>query len=120
MKIRDQICDDCPFRRNAPPGWLGANKPEEFVVEALSDRSTACHMMVDQYLPRRQWEQAEIKAPRCRGAITLMRNTCKSPRDPEMRDLTKTVPADRENVFSNSKEFVDHHLTSAIRSWEFD
>lgn len=119
MKVRETVCGECPFRRGSAAGWLGANDPEAFAAAALAEQSVACHTMVNQTLQRPKWEQAEAEAPRCRGALTFQRNICKLPRDPEMRDLVNSVPADRENVFSTPKEFIEHHQSSPVRSWEF-
>ena len=119
-KVRAEICGECPFRREGMAGWLGANKPEEFVVNALTDVSLACHMMVNQEQKKIDFLKAEAEAPRCRGALTLMRNVAKLPRNAKMMALVKTVPADRERVFSSSKEFVEFHNNAKVKSWTFD
>jgi hypothetical protein len=120
MKVRDTICNECPFRRCAAAGWLGSNTPQDFVQLALDDESVACHLMVDQTLPRAKWEKAEESTVRCRGALTLTRNSAKLPRDREMAILVKSVPADRDAVFSNSREFIQHHEAAKVKSWEFE
>ena len=36
---KTQPCKDCPFRKDAPKGWLG----EERMAEILNQRSFTCH-----------------------------------------------------------------------------
>lgn len=109
MKVVKKMCKECPFRRTSAQGYLGNNKAEPFAHNAMLDHSVACHMSMRQELPREEWERLEREAPRCRGALTMMRNTCKLPRDPEMSALVKTVEPDRVNVFSQVAEFIQYH-----------
>ncbi len=115
MKVCSKICPECPFRRKAAPGWLGANSPENFVALATSDSSIACHMAFDQN--SENFEARESQAARCRGAITLMSNMCKLPHDPEMAALRKSVPADHKEVFSFPYQFTEYHNSAAVKSW---
>lgn len=120
MTVRQTICGECPFRRKAAPGWLGANAPEEFAEMAVSDNSIGCHTQVNQSLPKGEWQVAEANAPRCRGAMTMMRNMCKLPRHPATAALQRTVPADRDEVFSHPSEFVEFHNAARVKSWTFE
>ena len=116
MTVRGDICGECPFLRESAKGWLGSNEPEAFALNVLTDRSLACHTMMDQSLDLPEWESVEQQTPRCRGAVTLMRNTCKLPRDPDMAALVRTVPADHANIFSSPKQFVEHHRSGTVRT----
>lgn len=117
-KVRTKICRECPFQRKSLPGWLGSNDPETFAAIAMSDSSIACHTSMDQTLPRSKWLEKEAEAPRCRGALTMMKNKCQVPRDPKMAELVRLVPADRVSVFSNQIEFINYHNESSVKSWE--
>jgi hypothetical protein len=119
MKAKRAACKECPFRREAPPGWLGSNTPENFVANALTDASLACHTSMDQNLKGRAWKKAEAEAPRCFGALTLMRNEVKIPRDPAAAKVVAKIPRDPVKFFSNRAEFIAHHRAARIKSWEF-
>ena len=119
MTVRKDICGECPFRRKGWQGWMGKNTPTAFATAAMTDVSVACHLQVEQTLARPAWEKAEMNAPRCRGALTMMRNQCKIPRDLKMAELVRTVEADRDAVFSHSIEFIAHHEAAKVKSWEF-
>lgn len=87
---RTSPCSDCPFRRDALPGWLGDSTPEEFLRMTHGESRIDCHTEV---------------GPQCAGAAIYRRNVCKSP-----RDLTQLVlPANRVLVFGSPREFLDHH-----------
>jgi len=120
MKVRESICGECPFRREGWAGWLGSNKPEDFAEVAMSETSLACHMQVNQELPRPDWEAAETAAPRCRGALIMLKNKCMLPRNPALAALVKTLTVDHQTVFSNQNQFIDHHNAATVKSWKFN
>lgn len=109
-------CDQCPWRRASAPGWLGANTPEGFASAISREVRMPCHTLVD--YEREGWEWRQRKAPLCRGALIMMRNTCKLPLDPEIKAALKSVEPDRERVFATVQEFIAHHRSGAVVSWE--
>jgi hypothetical protein len=82
-------CSDCPWRRDALPGWLGGNTPEEWVQIAHSDGLVECHTLL---------------GAQCAGIAVYRRNVCKRVDPPNM-----TLEADKDAVFGWPTEFVDHH-----------
>lgn len=92
-------CHDCPWRRKAIPGWLGALSVEDWIAAAHSDARVACHTRVGFYGDPRQ----------CAGIAIYRANICKVPRDREVLRL----PADRAHVFG-SGEFEKHHAKKSI------
>ncbi|KZY05242.1 hypothetical protein A3728_18445 [Sulfitobacter sp. HI0040] len=56
----------------------------------------------------RAQEQAQT-AHVCRGYLTMLRNECKRPRNPELAVLVEQVVPDRDAVFANRNEFMLHH-----------
>jgi hypothetical protein len=82
-------CSDCPFAREALPGWLAGDPPETWVRMAHGETVFECHTIIPQ---------------QCAGSAIYRANVCKRP--PE--DAIK-LPADRERVFSNPMEFLAHH-----------
>lgn len=83
-------CHDCLWRRNAVAGWLGPLTPEQWVQVAHGDGKVPCHA---------------LKGPQCAGLAIYRGNICKLPRDRE----ALVLDADRQSVFSNPDEFLEHH-----------
>lgn len=109
-----QPCNDCPFRRNAVPGWLGASGPEWFVESALADEAeyapgahfAPCHQTVD--YEDDDWRERLEDADACVGALQFAANMCKSPRDHE-RAAAVRAAGQNPNVFRTPQEFIDYH-----------
>lgn len=108
-------CKECPFRRKAMPGWLGASNPEGFIGTMMMETEPLpCHSTVDYERP--DWHERWTRSvdPRnklCAGALTLMANHGKRPR---------TGPVgvrDAVAVFATYREFVEHHRSAPVRSW---
>ena len=93
-----RACNECPWRRDSAPGWLGPYTPEQWRRLAHSDEPIACHKTLDD---DDTWEGAY----QCRGAATYRANVGKLPRDPNVA----RTPADREAIFASPTEFLEHH-----------
>jgi hypothetical protein len=113
--VMETPCAECPFRRASMAGWLGRSPPEEFVQLIGFEYPMPCHLSVDYEDKkwREKWEAGEI-GKLCRGALIYARNSCKRF---DNRALP-TLPADRENFFSNPMEFVKHHRSGKAKSWD--
>ena len=108
-------CSDCPFRRKAMPGWLGAGSPESFIDCMQRDEPLPCHQTIDYDNPHWLVEWMHQKSGRmCAGALIFMANKLQRPHAKGF----PTMPRDVENVFTNSVEFVRHHREAAVRSWD--
>lgn len=83
-------CIDCPWRRDAIPGWLGSNTAEEWVAVAHGEDRIECHTLIP----------AE-----CAGAAIYRANVVKLTRDPTLLRL----PADKVAVFASHLEFKKYH-----------
>jgi hypothetical protein len=95
-------CDECPWRRKAPAGHLGGYDPEEYVRSVQYDAPLACHKT---FGPDGETDNLSF----CAGALIFMRNSCKMPRDPDIRFARSQVEEDTENVFQWPHEFTQHH-----------
>lgn len=95
-------CDECPWRRVAPNGWLGPLTAQQWVELARSDEPIACHKTIAHEDERVGWYAEGIR--QCRGAASFRANTCKLPRDPAV----SVGPRD-EAVFGSAEEFIEHH-----------
>lgn len=98
-EVRKEPCFDCPWRRNAAPGWLGPHTAEEWEQIAHGEAAIACHITLD---GDKGWESAGVL--QCAGVAIYRANVCKQPKDPAVAVL----PADKDLVFSFG-EFVEYH-----------
>jgi len=112
-----QPCSDCPFRRKAMPGWLGAGSPESFVDCMNRDEPLPCHQTIDYDDPDwlAKWS-AQENGSMCAGALVFMANKLQRPKAPGF----PTLPPDKTNVFANTIEFVRHHREAGTHSWDDD
>lgn len=93
-------CDECPWRRKHPAGWLGGYKPEEFTQQVQFDGPPLpCHKTI----------APGVTPSMCAGALIFMRNNCKSAQHPDFGDAREQVEPDPVNVFCWSQEFLDYH-----------
>lgn len=83
-------CSDCPFAREALPGWLGGLTVNEWIQEIKGDDKIMCHV---------------LDGAQCAGSSIFRANLAKRPRDPAVLLL----PADRESCFATPMEFAAHH-----------
>ena len=109
---RKTPCRECPFRRDAAPGWLGAETdPQNFVRAAESDISNQgalpCHLTIDYTDPR--WMSSQLpKADLCAGALIYAANQAKMPRSPDRAEAVRSVEQS-DAVFKYPHEFIEHH-----------
>lgn len=104
-EVTAKPCNDCPWRRNSLPGWLGPFNAGEWLLLAHGEAAIACHLTIadSDEDGNGDWNQPGMR--QCAGAAIFRANICKSPRNPEIARL----PQDRENVFSWNDEFIAHH-----------
>jgi hypothetical protein len=108
-------CSDCPFRRKAMPGWLGASSPEGFIDCMERDEPLPCHQTID-YDNNPHWlvEWMHQKTGNmCAGALIFMANKIQ-------QHPFQKMAKDHENVFSNTIEFVRYHREAGVHSWDED
>ena len=102
-----QPCNECPWRREARPGWLGPHTAEQWLTAIHSDEPVACHLTIDED----DGDHAEMT--QCSGAAIYRSNVAKSPRWQTPAD---SLPADREAVFGFGEFEEHHHLTAHDRA----
>ena len=106
---RKRPCRECPYRRTSPAGWLGSDHPTAFVGKSyVAEVDMPCHMAIDYTDP--DWATSqEPDADMCAGALILLANDHKLPREPRMSDAVRAVEPDCEQVFASPGEFLAHH-----------
>lgn len=87
-------CSDCPWRRDALPGWLGGRSALEWLQVAHGDGKIECHTLLCG--PDEGWE--------CAGAAMYRANVAKITRDPTLLRLPRSPL-----VFGSPREFLAHH-----------
>jgi len=109
-------CSDCPFRRVALRGWLGAYEgPEDFIASHHGlDLQNPCHLGVD--YSDADWLAKLDDAPACIGQQVMYLNECKLPRTWK---IPESVEADRDGVFNNASEFVAYHRGDKLAPCHF-
>lgn len=100
-------CNDCPWRRNAKPGWLGPYSAETWIKLAHTDQPIACHETIEPMVGEASWDQPGLR--QCTGAAIYRANAMKSPRNPQ--DAEHFVEPDEEKVFSDvmGRDFIAYH-----------
>ena len=95
-------CNECPWRRNATPGYLGPETSEQWATWAHSGGPINCHktVKIDD-----DWTQPGLR--QCAGVATFRANAGKDP-----QPGVAIGPPDTERVFATSAEFLDHHDSS--------
>lgn len=92
-------CKECPWRREAAPGWLGPLTAEEWCKTAHAENAIACHKTI----PKGGGWGPQTR--QCRGAAIFRANVFKHPHNATI----EVGPRDEELVFSWDDEFIDHH-----------
>lgn len=120
LKFR-QPCNDCPWRRNAASGWLGADTPEGFMAMTLQghDCATAgpCHQSIDYGDP--DWRETQYpQSALCVGALQFLNNWLRQPYGPDLVEACRAVGTN-ENVFARPEEFLRYHSVgdAVERQW---
>lgn len=102
-------CNDCPWRKESVPGWLGesSHDPVDFLESvSMGEGAHPCHQEIDWEAPDREGEIS--RASICSGYLHALANTCKIPRDPAL--ATKVAKAGRnDEILPNFHAFIEHH-----------
>lgn len=97
-------CDECPWRRNHPAGWLGGYAPEDFTVQVQFDGPPVpCHKTIP------PGDDMTAAVSMCAGALIFMKNSCKLSRHPAYGDALDSVNENTETVFQWPHEFLEYH-----------
>lgn len=115
--VQKKPCGECPFRRAAMPGWLGAGSPESFIEAIQAEKPMPCHSTINYEDPNwaTLWSRAAT-GKMCIGALTFAANMHKRARNP---NAIPNVPRDIKTFFETPKQFIDHHRSGTM-SWQED
>ena len=102
-----QPCNDCPWRREHPVGWLGGYPAEWFTERLYADVPLNCHKTIGDVegMPETLIQDTR---PLCAGALITYKNMLKLPRRPDLAEAVIAVEKS-EHVFRHPQEFLDRH-----------
>lgn len=107
MKLyRPDPCPECPYRRKAPPGYMGGHDPADYAQFIRFQVPVACHMTVS--------EGQTGEPSLCTGAAQAVANSCAMPRDPHYAEQVQRA-GKNPDVFMFAAEFEKHHTDPAVR-----
>jgi hypothetical protein len=108
MLSNKKPCNECPFRKQSAPGYLGETSynPTTFLLSIEHD-PIPCHLAVDWDDDDSNPDDHRYEIP-CIGGLQFLRNTAKMPRNPEYCTLRNQVQLNNE-VFQTRQQFIDHH-----------
>lgn len=95
-------CNECPFRKNAPKGWLGGLSAKETSDLVLGEANFACHKTRHKKLD---------EMSRCKGSQLFLINHCKAPKfnKPLAEAINETKK--EKHILENylGFDFLTHH-----------
>jgi len=94
-----QPCNQCPFRVNCIPGWLGPWSPEA-LLESLVHEPFPCHLTVT-------LTEKEYKG--CAGAGLFFNNILEISRHPDTSKHQKVLDKSSDDIFTSKQRFLAHH-----------
>jgi len=107
---RKVMCDECPFRKAALPGWLGPHSIEDIEKVVHSEEPFICHEEIEELSVRGlESEEIEQEGQHCVGMLRYRNAMCKRSRDEETAQAQmelKTVP-DQDLI--PPRKFREHH-----------
>jgi hypothetical protein len=103
-------CRECPFRREAPKGWLGPWTVEEVHSTVQGEGGLACHLDVGR---NGEGKPIEFYRP-CVGSLLHANKTCKAYRNPRLAELQKLLKGSKHQESVLGFEFKEYHQSGVL------
>lgn len=102
MKLRHTSpCNECPWRKEAPAGWMGGHDPGVYADAVQFNEVPACH--------RQDHGPDDPRTSMCAGALAVAANSATSMwKTPGGDDARKKV-GQRADCFRWVRDFYRHH-----------
>ena len=115
MKTRlRRPCRQCPFRTDAPPGWLGPWDAPTLLAN-IRQIGFPCHRTIT--APDQALDDPALES--CAGAALFLNARMTLARDPALARhqelLRKRAAPDTHRVFTSDAEFIDHHCNGLAK-----
>lgn len=102
MKLIHKIpCGECPWRENAPQGWLGGHTAEMYADAVANGEVPACHLQ--------DFGPESDRTAMCVGALATAANACQSLWKTEGGERARKVIGRREDCFDHVRAFYRYH-----------
>lgn len=102
MKLRHTTrCSECPWRTDAPAGWLGGWSPEFYADAVQNNEVPVCHLS--------DFGPDDDRTSMCAGALSVMANAAISAWKTEGGEEAKQRVGKRDDTFQHPALFYRHH-----------
>jgi len=107
---RKTMCNECPFRVAAPPGWLGPWQPKDLVAMIRADQGFICHQDVAAK-EAQDLDRVTIQATgqHCVGMLRSMNADCKRSRDRDKAAAQSALRQIEDQPVLDPRAFLAHH-----------
>lgn len=112
---RKVMCDECPFRSKALPGWLGPHTIQDMEKIIHSEQPFICHKSIDEMIEDGQEEHIHDEGQHCVGILRYRNAVCKLGRDPEVFQVQKELKNVPDQPVIESMKFREHHEKSPFQ-----
>lgn len=94
-------CKECPWRLEAPKGWLGGQSPEMYADAVDNNEVPACHL--------KDFGPDSDKTAMCVGALSTMANQCKAAHNTKGGEKARQTVGRNMLCFLHVAAFYKHH-----------
>jgi hypothetical protein len=113
---RKVMCDECPFRKAALPGWIGPHSIEDIEKVVHSEEPFICHESIEEMMVRGyEGEEIEEHGQHCVGMLRYRNAMCKRSRDPETAQAQLDLKSVPDEPMIPATKFREHHEKPLIR-----
>lgn len=107
---RKKMCRECPFRANAPRGWLGPWKPEDIETTIRNDQGFICHTNINkQTAIGKTTDEIKLDGQHCVGMLRYMNSMCKLSRHRDKADAQIELKDVDDIAVIPPRQFTNHH-----------
>lgn len=104
-----KMCNECPFRKKSPKGWLGPWTAEEMQSLAHSENEFICHKEVNKLSQTMNSEEIGRVGNHCVGMLRYRNNICKSSKNPKQREHQQKLKKIDDQEVIPAFGFLEHH-----------
>lgn len=105
-----KMCRECPFRANAPAGWLGPATPQEVHDTIHGEGFYICHVsinkMIRQGIDEDEWLE---EGQHCVGFLRYRSTVCKRGRDRAQSDRQTELQEIPDQSLIPPRQFKSYH-----------
>jgi len=120
MRYSPKQCDECPFRSDSMPMWLGSYSPAEVFRAIWKAIPFFCHTTINYSKP--DWEEKALaKGKLCTGGLLFAHKICAPEaeihHEPIRVARLKVLEISEQLSVMTGREFADHHNDENRELW---